>query len=140
MAIINRAILLKPESLSHVPSTLHKTTLLSTWLLINELSDYSVLLYVSKLRIHSLQIIALLLLLFWRSHCESPRAYTQSPARNVEGDGSRSSLATGGNPKQGDLNKHIYLLCSCVSLPHLTLSGAMWRPTCLLLFWCTLSK
>lgn len=79
-------------------------------------------LYLSKFRIHPLQIITLLLLSFWRSHYKSPRAYVQSPARNVEGDGSRYSLTTGGNPKQGDLSQqHIYLQCSCVSLPHLTL-------------------
>lgn len=66
-------------------------------------------LYLSKFKIHPLQIITLLLLLFWRSHCESPRAYVQSPARNREGDGSLYSLPTGGNPKQTHLPS--VLLC-----------------------------
>lgn len=60
-------------------------------------------------------------MLFWRCRCKSPRACIQSPVRITKGDGSGFSLTTGGNPKQQDLSKYIYLQCSCVCLPHLTL-------------------
>lgn len=91
-----------------------------------------------KKEIHPLQLLfLLLLLLFWISHYKSPRPSVQSSVRKI--NESCFSLITGGNPKQQSLRKHIYLLSSCVSLPHLTV-GATWWPTCLLLLWCTVSK